>query len=313
MALKNLFREMAIKDAPKQSVMVDAVTEESPILDMLPMQPASNGIQNVYEELKDIEGAQVVNFDEALPTVGADGEIKSVDLSVLGGIQEVGEDKAGKLGGAPAYFASKMPAILSNTGSNTEKSLIYNSIKPYAKANGKMQDAGGTNDGGMFSIACVKWVQGETTGLFDPTGFGSGKMFDITPLNGGNIYKDADGVLVYGQRIKTYLGIQLANPRNVSAIANIDLVANAGNPSGYEALPTEAQIDEMLLQARANPANTFIYMHPKVKNALNFYKGDALETNVMDTDYNRTFDMWNGFRIITSYNFSMTEATEAGL
>jgi hypothetical protein len=308
--LKNLFREIAIKDAPKQGVLVDSVTEESPILDMLPMTAASNGIQNVYEELKEIEGAQVVNLDEALPTVGADGEIKSVDLSVLGGIQEVGEDKAGKMGGPAAYFAGKMPAILSETGSNVEKSLINNSIKPYAKANGRMQDAGGVNGGNMFSIACVKWVQGETTGLYDPTGFGNGKLFDIAPLNGGNFYKDDNKVLVYGQRIKTYLGVQLANPRNVSAIANIDLVVDTESATGYEALPTEAQIDEMLLQARGNPANTFIYMHPKVKNALNVYKGSALETNVMDTDYNRTFDMWNGFRIITSYNFSMTETTE---
>lgn len=308
--LKNLFREIAIKDAPKQGVLVDSITEESPILDMLPMQAASNGIQNVYEELKDIEGAQVVNLDEALPTVGANGEIKSVDLSVLGGIQEVGEDKAGKMGGPAAYFAGKMPAILSETGSNVEKSLIYNTIEPYAKANGKMQSAGGSASGTMFSIACVKWVQGETTGLYDPTGFGSGKLFDIAPINGGNFYKDADNVLVYGQRIKTYLGVQLANPRNVSAIANIDLAIDTESATGYEALPTEAQIDEMLLQARGNPANTFIYMHPKVKNALNFYKGSALETNVMDIDYNRTFDKWNGFRIITSFNFSMTEATE---
>jgi len=310
MALKNLFREMALLAAPKQGVMVDSVTEESPIFAMAPTQPASNGIQNVYEELKNIEGAQVVNLDEALPVVGADGEIKSVDLSVLGGIQEVGEDKAGKMGGAPAYFASKMPAILSDTGSNLEKSLIYNSIKPYAKTNSRMQDAGGTASGAMFSIACVKWVAGETTLLYDPTGFGNGKIFDIQPLSGGSLYKDADNVLVYGQRIKTYLGVQLANPRNVSAIANIDLAVDEESTTGYEALPTEAQIDEMLLQARGNPANTFIYMHPKVKNALNVYKGSALETNVMDTDYNRTFDMWNGFRIITSYNFSMTEATE---
>jgi len=308
--LKNLFREVAIKDAPKQEVMVDSITEESPILDMLPMQAASNGLHNLYEDLKDIEGAKVVNLDEALPDIGADGEVKQIDLSVLGGSQEVGEDKAGKMGGPAAYFAGKMPAILSETGSNVETSLIYNSILPYAKENGRMQDAGGTNDGNMFSMCCVKWVPGETTGLYDPSGFGNGKLFDVAPLNGGNIYKDKDGVIVYGQRIKTYLGVQLVNPRNVSAIANIDLVIDTESATGYTALPTEAQIDTMITEARGNPANTFLYMHQKVKNALNGYKGSALETNVMDTDYNRTFDMWNGFRIITSYNFSENEATE---
>jgi hypothetical protein len=50
-------------------------------------------------------------------------------------------------------------------------------------------------------------------------------------------------------------------------------------------------------------------MHPRVKNALNVYKGSALQMNVLDTDYNRVFDLWNKIRIVTSYNFLETEAT----
>jgi hypothetical protein len=313
MALTGLFRELAIEQAPKQAVMVDAVTEEAPILAMLPMQAASNGFQNVYEDLKEVTGAQFVALDEALPTVGADGEIKYVDLSVLGGIQEVGEDKAQKFGGAANYFAGKMGSILRVTGADTEQSILYNNIRTYAKANSKLQEGGGTNSGAMYSMLCVKWVEGETTGLYDTTGFGDGKVFDLMPVSGGNAYKDANNVLVYGQRMKTYIGIQLANDRNVSGIANIDLVADGDEDSGFVALPTEAQIDQMLLDARANPANTFIYMHPRLKNALNVYKGSRLELGVLDRDLDRTFDQWNGINIITSYNFLETEATEAGL
>lgn len=313
MSILNHFREVAIKLAKKQSVMIDYVTEEAPIFAMMPMQAASNGLQNVYDELKDIEGAQFVALDSELPSVGMDSELKYVDLSVLGGIQEVGEDKALNLGGPAAYFASKMPAILRETGSNTETSILYNNIRAYAKANGRLQDAGGTNSGAMFSMLCVKWVPGETTGLYDATGLGNGKVFDIKPINGANLYLDDDKRLVFGQRMKTYIGVQLANPRNVSGIANIDLVVDAGEDTGYVALPTEAQIDQMILDARGNPGNTLIYMHPKLKNALNVYKGAALQTSVYDKNYDRTFDQWNGINIITSYNFLETEATEAGL
>jgi len=310
MSILNNFREVAIRLAKKQSGMVDHTTEEAPILAMFPMQAASNGLQNVYDELKDIEGAQFVALDEELPSVGMDSELRYVDLSVLGGIQEVGEDKALKMGGPAAYFASKMPSILRETGANTEQSILYNNIRAYAKTNGRLQNAGGTNAGSMFSMLCVKFVPGETTGLYDAQGLGSGKVFDIKPINGANIYKDENRRLVYGQRMKTYIGIQLANPRYVSGIANIDLVVDEAEDSGYVALPTEAQIDQMILDARGNPGNTFIYMHPRTKNALNVYKGAALQTSVYDKNFDRTFDEWNGIKIITSYNFLETEGTE---
>jgi hypothetical protein len=313
MSTKNVFRDLAISTATKQSGMVDAVTEEAPIFAMLPMQAASNGIQNKYEELKEVEGAQVVDLDSAIPAVDANGEIKTTDLNQIAGKMEVGEDKLNVLGTTiGAYFDSKLPSILRVTGANLEQSILYNNIRPYAKANGKLQNAGGTNSGAMYSMLCVKWVPGETTGLYNPQGWGNGKIFDFAQINGGSLYPlmTDQTILGYGQRMKLHIGVQLANPRYVSGIANIDLAASGSTDTGYVALPTESQIDDMLLEARSNPANTFIYMHPKVKNALNVYKGAALQTNVFDTDYNRTFDLWNGHRIITSYNFLTTEATE---
>lgn len=314
MSTKNTFRELAIESAKKQPGMVDAVTEEAPIFAMMPMQAASNGIQNKYEELKDVDGAQVIDLDDAIPAVDANGEIRTEDLNQIAGKMEVGEDKLNVLGTTiGGYFDKKLPSILRVTGANLETSILYNNIRAYAKANDKLASAGGSNDGAMFSMLCVKWVPGETTGLFNPKGWGNGKVFDFAQINGGNLYPlmtDSD-VLGYGQRMKLHIGVQLANPRYVSGIANIDLVASDSTDTGYVALPTEAQIDDMLLEARSNPANTFIYMHPKVKNALNVYKGSALQTNVMDTNYNRTFDLWNGHRIVTSYNFLTTEATDS--
>lgn len=311
MSTLNVFRELAIQTATKQPGLVDSLTEEAPIFAMIPMQAASNGIQNKYEELQDATGAQVVDLDAALPTIDSNGEVKTVDLNQLGGKMEVGEDKLKVLGLSPGqYFDKKLPAILRVTGANLETSILYNNIRAYANTNSNLLSAGGSNSGAMYSMLCVKWVPGETTGLYNPMGWGNGKVFDFTLLNGGNLHTLSDTTtLGYAQRMKLHIGMQLANPRYVSGISNIDLVASGSTPTGVVALPTEMQIDDMILNARGNPGNTFIYMHPKLKNALNVYKGSALQTNVMDTNFNRVFDMWNGIPIITSYNFSQTEAT----
>jgi hypothetical protein len=315
MSTLNTFRELAIATATKQSVEVDALTEEAPIFSMIPMEAASDGIQNKYEELQEVDGAQVIDLDDAIPAVDANGEIKTEDLNQLAGIQEVGEDKLNVIGWTPGqYFDKKLPSILRVTGSNLEQSILYNNIRAYAKTNSKLQDAGGTNSGAMYSMLCVKWVAGETTGLFNPSGWGNGKMFNFQQLNGGSLHRLSDGQTIgYAQRMKMHIGIQLANPRYVSGIANVDLVSSTSTESGRVALPTEEQIDDMILDARGNPGNTFIYMHPKLLNALNVYKGSALRTDVMVNDFNRTFSLWNGIPIITSYNFLETEATETGL
>ena len=316
MATKNYFKDMAIAQAPKQGKIVDAITEEAPLLEMLPMQAASNGIQNVYENLKEIDGAQVVDLDSELPIINAEGDLVYEDLAALGGIIQVGEDKAKKMGGAASYFAKKMPAIFRETSANTEKSIIYNNFLPFAKANSRQELAGGTDADVQTSMFCVNWVPEEITGLFDPTGFGNGKLFDILALNGGNAHlitsTDTEGndsqITGYATRIKTYIGIQLANPRYVASIRNIDLASDPASDTGFEALPTESQIDNMIENARATSANGFIYMHPRTLSALNVYKGGALQMTPSDQDFNRTISNWNGIRIITSRNFSLTEA-----
>lgn len=313
MAINNFFRDVAIAMAKKQSVMIDAVTEEAPILAGLPMDEASHGIRNVYEVLKDVDGAQLVALDDELPSINADGTLEYQDLSVLGGIIRVGEDKAKRFGSAAQYFTRKMPSILRQTGADTEKSFIYNNIRPYAKANSREQKAGGSTGSTQYSIVCVKWVSGETTGLYDPAGFGNGKVFDIMPVNGGNVYEysdtDSKNKLVYGQRIKSYIALQLANERNVSSIVNVELTADATTDTGYKALPTEAMMNLMISQARGNPANTRIYCHPNVLNALGVYKGSNLHMVPSDMDRNTNIQAWNGIPIVTSYNFD--EGTEA--
>jgi hypothetical protein len=320
MAIKNFFRDVALARAKKQAVMIDAVTEEAPILASMPMEEATHGLRNVYEVLKDIEGAQLVALDDELPSINAEGTLEYQDLSVLGGIIRVGEDKAKKFGSAAAYFAKKMPAILRETGANTEKSFIYNNFRVFAKANSREQSAqlsaAATVDT-QYSLLVVKWTAGEVTGLFDPEGFGKGQVFDILPVNGGNIYEytDADTKtkLVFGQRIKSYIALQLANPRNVSSIVNIELTEDATDPTGYQALPTEAQIRSAIRDARATAGNSFIYCHPAVKDALGAYKGSAVQMTTGEGDYNTVITSFDGIPVVPSFNFDDgTEAVVSG-
>ena len=120
---------------------------------------------------------------------------------------------------------------------------------------------------------------------------------DQFAINGGNLYKDSTGRLVYGMAMKSYIGMQLANQRYVSAIVNIDLkVAND--------IPTEGEIDQLIESVRGQQGgSTVLYMHPKVLTALYAYKASSLQTFNVDKDLNRMINFWNGIPIMTSYNF----------
>lgn len=314
MAIKNYMRdcEIAAEDVP----MVDALTEDAPILEMMPQQPTNKGMRHVVEQLKDVTPAQVVDLDGALPVIGSDSTLEDVTLSVLGGEMTVGEDTAKRFGGVGTYFGKKIGPVLKETGSQLEESYIYNTWRPYAKANSRELDAGGSTVDSMYSIVAVKFVEDETYGLFDPNGFGTGKVFDIAQMSNGSLHKVdvGNGVTAagYAQRIKAYTGIQTANPRNVGSIVNIDLTADATTDTGFKALPTEAQMDDLLESVRAQPNNTFLMMHPKVANALAVYKAGRLEMTPMDENLKRRFKMWEDIMIVTSRNFKNgTEAVVA--
>ena len=299
------FRQLAVRS--EDTELINTLTETSPILGTMPVKLANKGIQNVEKKLKDIVGAKVVDMDAPLEQVSATGELITTDVSYIAGEQEVGKDQADIMGGPQAYFAEYMPEIIEDTGNNLEKSLIYNTLKPYALANGRTQDAGGTNSGNMYSMVCVKWSNANT-GLYSEAAAGSGLSFEMTPLSGGNVYKNSENIAVYGQLMKTNIGFQLTNERNVSAIVNIDLAQTT--PGTYDALPSKLQIQKMIRDARAD-ANSFIYCHPAVLDALqDEYMSNALRTSVNDEKYSFTFMEFNGVKIVTSFNFLETEATE---
>lgn len=302
MSIYSVFREVAIKNAVKQTALVDALTEEAPIYGGVPTMAASHEFHNVYEEINNVDGAVVTDVDGALSAVDVKSELKQSALKSIAGVIEVGEDKAAAFGGAPAYFAHKMPSILRRTGANVEYDMIYNIMRKAAIDNGKLISAAGSGSTN-YSILCVKWTEGENIGIYSPKMFGDGKVFDMTPLSGGSIYKDSTGRAVYGMRLKTYFGVQIANPRNIAAIVNID-IANSKTP-------TEAQINDLIQEARGNAANTMLYMHPKVySHVMKAYKATGVQYMNGDQNIGTGYNAFDGIRIVTSYNFiNGTEAT----
>lgn len=299
-------RELAVRSA--DGAMINALTEENPILATMIVDKANNGIQNVVKEMSEVTGAVLTDLDAPLATVSAKGELITTDVSVLAGKQEVGVDTAKLLGGPGKYFTEYMPVILEETGNNVEKSFIYNTVKPFGKENEKGINAGGTNDGNMYSMVCVRWQPMENTGLYSEELDGKGLNFDITPLYSGGIYENDAKIPSYGQMMKTNLGFQFVNPKYVSYIANIDLADNAGE---YTALPTKRQIQDMIRGARATNGNSYIYCHPAVLDALaDEYMSEVLRVSVDDDKFKYTFVEWNGIKFVTSWNFLETEATE---
>lgn len=289
-------KELSNIYAKKQPHQIDNLTEETPILDEIKFEKATHGFWNVYSEATNIKGASFVEMNAPLPKMSVDSKLKKIDLGIMGGEIEVPEDTAQQHGGAAAYFAKKTPALLREAGNTTEKKIIYDNFLSYAIDNGKAIDAsknGGAADSKFYSIICVRYIPGEINGLYSPEGFKNGAMLDVKPINNGALYHNKNNVLVYGVRFKGYFGMQLANNRAISAIVNI----------GPNNVPTEAQLDELLISARAREGTTRLYMHPKMLSMLNRYKGELLKTSSSEDGINRLFDSWNKIKIVTSYNF----------
>lgn len=276
--------------AKKQPKLLENLTEETTVLNEIRFQPSSHGLWNAYEEVTNMKSADFVDMNAPLPEMGLDTKLKKTDLSIMGGEIFVPEDKAQMFGSAERYFAMKTPALLKDAGIKTERKLIYDNIARFAKDNGKLVSAGGN---GGYSMYAFRQIEGENIGLYSPQGFKNGAMLDVAKINGGQLYKNSDGVLGYGIRFKGYFGFQLANAKGVAGIVNID----------PQNLPTAEQIDDMLIEARANSATTIIMCHPKVLSLLNTYKGNILQATTGDKNIDRTYMAWNGIRFVTSYNF----------
>jgi len=298
-------KELAALHCRKQPGQADSLTEEAPILAVIPFEEASHGLWNMYEDVSDVEGAGWVEMNAPLPAVDVTSDLKKVDLSILGGEIECPEDTARMFGDKAAYFSRKLPKVIRKSGMAAEQRILYGNFRSWALDRGKAVNAGAQTDD-CYTMLAVRFISGETTGLYSRESFRQGTLLDVQPINGGELYKAPagrhQGVLCYGMRLKAYFGIQIANAHSVAAIVNI----NRSN------VPTAMMIDDLLAEVRAVPGTTFLFMHEKAKTLLNGHKGASLLVTPGGKDMDRQVTHWNGVEIVSSYNFMDGAETAVG-
>ena len=289
--------ELGVEYAKKQPGMIDSFLEDAPIVRMIKWKEATHGLWNVAEKLTDVKAPAFVRFDSPLPQLGASSDLVTTELNKMGGLMEVPSDRAKQLGGHIKYFADKQPWILKKSGMDTERVIVLDNLLQGAKVEKNLYDAGGSAKG-WFALAC-RFDQQLNVGLFDPKQFAQGRLFEITPMYGGNEYLLSDpkyrNVPGYGVMYRSYFGYQLLDAkRTVAAIVNID----------EEHFPTPTQIDDMLAQVRAQPGNTYLFMGPRAR-IYGFYphKEKHIQYVNGDKNLNTHVELWNDIQMVVSHNF----------
>jgi hypothetical protein len=306
--MSDTFREIALKMAAKQAALINDFAENALFWAGVPMQPTSDGFKNQFEKVVSIDALKkLTGLDGALTEVAVETSLGSTDLSVFGGKMTCPQDKASALGGKEAYFENRLKQILPYTAQNFETGLYYNELRPYAKRLGQEVSAGGTTANKQYSMICIQFFPGETTGLYNPKGFGDGKVFETFWYNGGNLYDVDVNVPGYGMFVKSNFGIQLEGDKHCASIVNIDLADDGSG--GHLAMPTEIQIDDMLDSVRAMPQNTVILAHPRVIRATAVLKRAVLQMGPNDDSYPGALSDWDGIPFVGSYN--ILKGTEA--
>lgn len=191
-------KEIALDKAKKRPELVDYLTEESPILAMLKFIPTTHGLWNVEEVLSRVEGPSFVDLGEPLPGMMAETNLRQTYVSVLGGEMEVAKDKADQFGGAARYFARRESAILKKAGMDTELAIWRDHWRKAALKAGLVTKGGATSK--CYTVMVVRFDKEINIGIYDPNGFNQGRLVDITPINGGNLYhlRSQKDVLGYG-------------------------------------------------------------------------------------------------------------------
>jgi len=303
----NTLNQLSIGKAAKFVEQIDNITENAPIIKIMPFTQSTDQLWDVSSEIRLISSVNQVDLNAPLPEIQMADALKQTQLNIFGAMSFVPEDTATLEGGASNYFARNRPTFEKQTGMDMEQSYIYNAFLPFAlnshfNHEESVYDAGGSNDQN-FSIICCRFDSTNLSGLYSPLAFKRTTFLDIAAINGGNMYVNPDvnskfyNVLGYGMRMKTYVGVRMLSPRNIAAIVNIDL----NEPTPF----TVKTVNEMLLSARVGESgSSFIMCHPRVKLYLDeIGKTERLMTNFVDQKANFEITSWNGVPIVTSYNF----------
>ncbi|WP_308620863.1 major capsid protein [uncultured Desulfovibrio sp.] len=287
-------KEIALDKAKKRPELVDYLTEESPILAMLKFIPATHGLWNVEEVLSRVEGPSFVDLGEPLPGMMAETNLRQTYVSVLGGEMEVAKDKADQFGGAAKYFARRESAILKKAGMDTELAIWRDHWRKAALKAGLVTKGGATSK--CYTVMVVRFDKEINIGIYDPNGFNQGRLVDITPINGGNLYhlRSQKDVLGYGVEYRGRFGWQnLAPERAVHAIVNVTAAK----------LPSLVQLEDAIAAVRGTAENTYIFGNHKIlQKTMSAIKKEYLQMTVNDGSMKTAIGDINGVRVVGSYN-----------
>lgn len=288
------FGQIAIKKSGILSrPLVDAITNASPVVDTLPVRPSSHGLWNLSPVLDNVTGAAFAEFGAELQTMSANLDTRRIDLKTIGGEYFCPEDMAIQYGGIENYFATVLPSMLRASANTLEADILTNSFRAYAIANSNIVKAG-TGSSGFSSIIAVTYTEGEVEGLYDMNSWNAGNVFTVTNLYNGALSKNpTTKVNGFYQQIKSIFGINLVNPKKVSAYVNI----NASQ------LPTATGMDELLERCEYGTGMmTVLYMNPRVYTYLKNLKNVLMTDGTGLDDVFKRFKSFDGCPIITTFN-----------
>ena len=301
-------KEIALDKAKKRPDMVDNLTENAPILDILRWVPASHGLWNVEEALASIKGASFVDLGAPLPAMDVTSNLEQTYVSIMGGEIEASRDKVEQFGGASKYFAKKERPIFRQAGMDTEHKLFYDFFRKAAIKAGNVLNVGGTADSGgktgLYTIAVVRLDDANNIGIYDPSQFNQGRLLNITPLNGGSLYhlRSQPGVAGYGVEYRGRFGWQLIGPeRTVSVLVNV----HPSDDTNKNKIPTISQVEDAIANVRGDASNTYIFGHVRaLRRVFNSFKENAIQYVNADSDLKTMVGSINGVKIVGSYNMS---------
>lgn len=305
--MQNTLKNLNVELSQTQAGMVDKLTETNPIIASIPVKAASHGFYNLYPTVSEITGMQDVDYDDELPTVGISFELGQTPLGKIGGKLPIPKDAAQAIGGYSKYADSRLPKIIAKSGNDQEFKIYYNGFMKSAIKNGTLISAGGTSANKQYSIAAVTWDEDSTVGLYNPNTLSDGKLFEQIILNNGAEYElDVNGRKFIGKMIASYMqfGLQLADPRLVGVIANIEPKTNSTDKDKIDGLPTADMLDDLLAGVRAG-SNTALYCHPALANKLaNKFNLKQRSVGNGETGVRYALFDWQGVPVISSYNLS---------
>ena len=259
--MKNTIYEICMSYTDKQQHIIDPLFKETPLFNSMPCMEASKGAINTFERVKDVTIPEFVKYDSPLPVISASTELGYATIGKVGGRLNLPLDQC-KLLGKEEILRKKLPLIFNRTGQAFDYSYMYNSLKAFCLENkSECVTRIGSSGSAFYSMIGVTWSEGENCGLYQPKLSGE-KMFDVYPMNGGNItyIKDSSGneYAGYVLEIAMFLGIQIPRTDRIHALVNIDSTN----------VPTHKQLLDFVYDFGGYTPNSVIYCHPLCLNII---------------------------------------------